>query len=222
MPSSPGSCDCRARRACRRPCRRRPCRSASRNRCHRESEMRARWPPARSRRPADARWRARRWRPAAAARSPSKPAAGTIGDDLRLAFGQRAGLVDDERVDLLHALQRFGVLDQHAGLRAAADADHDRHRRGEAERTGAGDDEHGDGGDQAVGEARLGPNAAQATKASDRDDDDGRHEPAGHLVGQPLDRRAAALRLRDHLRRSARAACRGRPCRRASRSRRSG
>ena len=35
-------------------------------------------------------------------------------DDLRLAFGQGAGLVEDERVDRLHALQRLGVLDQHA------------------------------------------------------------------------------------------------------------
>ena len=59
-----------------------------------------------------------------------------------LAFGQRAGLVDHQRVDLLHALQRLGVLDQHAGLRAAADADHDRHRRREPERAGAGDDQH--------------------------------------------------------------------------------
>ncbi len=74
----------------------------------------------------------------------------------RLALGQGAGLVDDERVDLLHVLERFGVLDEHAGLRAAADADHDRHRRGEAERAGTGDDEHRDRGDEAVGEARLG------------------------------------------------------------------
>jgi hypothetical protein len=36
----------------------------------------------------------------------------------RLALGQRAGLVDHQRVDLLHPLQRLGVLDQHAGLRA--------------------------------------------------------------------------------------------------------
>ena len=85
------------------------------------------------------------------------PADGLDGDDARLAFGQRAGLVDDEGVDLLQALQRLGVLDQHARLRAAADADHDRHRRREAERAGAGDDEHGDGGDQAEGEARLRP-----------------------------------------------------------------
>ncbi len=40
---------------------------------------------------------------------------------------------------------------------AAADADHDRHRRGQAERARAGDDQHRDGGDQRVGEARLRP-----------------------------------------------------------------
>ena len=55
----------------------------------------------------------------------------------------------------LHALQRLGVLDQHAGLRAAADADHDRHRRRKPERAGTGDDQHRDRGDQPVGQARL-------------------------------------------------------------------
>ena len=121
-------------------------------------------------------------------------------DDLRLALGERAGLVDDERVDLLHALQRLGVLDQDAGLGATPDADHDRHRRGEAERAGAGDDEHGDGGDEAVGEARLRARTsprrrrrAAATAMTSR------HEPAGDLIGQALDRRAAALGLGDHL-----------------------
>ena len=63
-------------------------------------------------------------------------------DHLRPAFGERAGLVDDQRVDLLHPLERLGVPDQHAVLRAAADADHDGHRRGQAERTRAGDDQH--------------------------------------------------------------------------------
>src|SRR5690606_34226726 len=72
---------------------------------------------------------------------------GADGNDTRLALGQRPGLVDEQRVDLLHALERLGVLDQHAGLGAASDADHDRHGRREAERTRAGDDEHGDGGD---------------------------------------------------------------------------
>ena len=150
--------------------------------------------------PADARWRARRWRRAAAARLSSNAVGGDDRDDLRLALGQRAGLVDHERVDLLHPLQRFGVLDQHAGLRAAADADHDRHRRGEAERAGAGDDQHGDGGDQPVGQAAArARTVAQAAKASTATSDHGRHEPAGDLVGQPLDRRAQRCASRHHL-----------------------
>ncbi len=33
----------------------------------------------------------------------------------RLALGERAGLVDHQRVDLLHMLERLGVLDQDAG-----------------------------------------------------------------------------------------------------------
>ena len=37
----------------------------------------------------------------------------------RLAFGQRAGLVDDHGIDAGHPLQRLGILDQHARLRAA-------------------------------------------------------------------------------------------------------
>ena len=49
----------------------------------------------------------------------------------RFAFGQRPGLVDHQRVDLLHSLERLGVLDQNAGGRSLADTDHDRHRRRE-------------------------------------------------------------------------------------------
>ena len=103
------------------------------------------------------------------------------GSDLRLALGQRAGLVDHQRVDLFHALQRFGVLDQHAGLRAAPDADHDRHRGGKAERTGTGDDEHRNGGDQtkhqaAVPAQRYDP-GAEGDESHD-DHDAGTNQPA--------------------------------------------
>ncbi len=76
--------------------------------------------------------------------------------DLRLAFGQRAGLVDHQGVDGFHPLQRFGIADQHAGMGAAPDANHDRHRRGEAQRTGAGDDQHAHRGHETIGKARLG------------------------------------------------------------------
>ena len=124
---------------------------------------------------------------------------GHDGDDFRLAFGERAGLVDHQRVDLLHALERLGVLDQHAGLRAAPDADHDRHRRRKAERARAGDDQHRDGRDQRIGEARLRAEDRPCREGDQRDRDHQRHEPGRHLIGEALDRRARALRGRDHL-----------------------
>ena len=63
--------------------------------------------------------------------------------ECRPSFRQRARLVDDERVDLLEALERFGVPDQHAGSGAATHADHDGHRRREPQRARARDDQHG-------------------------------------------------------------------------------
>ena len=166
------------------------------------------------RRRADARSRARRWRRAAARSVSSKPAAGDDRRHGRLALGQRAGLVDDERVDLLHALERLGVLDQHAGLRAAPDADHDRHRRREAERAGTGDDQHRDGGDERHRRsAAPGPNIAQAAKASSATAITAGTNQPDDLIGQALDRRAAALRLARPAARSAPAWCRGRPSR---------
>src|SRR3546814_13153793 len=44
-----------------------------------------------------------------------RPAAdGLDCHELRLASGQRAGLVDHKRVDLLERLPRLGILDEHA------------------------------------------------------------------------------------------------------------
>ena len=44
-------------------------------------------------------------------------------DESRLALGERARLVDDDRVHPFQDLQRLGVLDQHARLGPAAGAD---------------------------------------------------------------------------------------------------
>jgi hypothetical protein len=112
---------------------------------------------------------------------------------------QRSGLVDDERIDLLQSLERLGALDEHAGLGAATDADHDRHRRRQPERAGAGDDQHGDGRHQSEREPGLRPVDAPGDKCRERDRDHRGHEPARHLVRQALDRRARPLRRRDHL-----------------------
>ena len=57
-------------------------------------------------------------------------------------FGQSAGLVDDQRVDLAQVLDRRRVAEQDAAQRALAGGHHDRHRRGEAQRARAGDDQN--------------------------------------------------------------------------------
>ena len=153
---------------------------------------------------ADARSPAPGWPRAAAGRLLDDARRGNDRDHARLALGQRAGLVDDQRVDLLHPLQRLGDLDQHAGRRALADADHDRHRRREAERAGAGDDQHGHRGDQGVGERGAGSPDRPGDERHERDRDHRRHEPAATTVGEALDRRAACAAPRATMRDDAR------------------
>ena len=92
----------------------------------------------------DARTRARRRRRAAAPRRASVPGAGDDVDERQLALGDRAGLVEDDRVDAARRLEHLRALDQDAELRAAAGADEQRRRRREAERARARDDQHGD------------------------------------------------------------------------------
>ena len=136
-------------------------------------------PPRRSPPRADARCRARGSRRAAAARVSSKPAAATTATSCGLPFGERAGLVDDQRVDARaasRAPRRSGTARRRCAPRPVAD--HDRHRRREPERARARDDQHRDRVDERVREARLGPDAAPTTaNVSTRDRDHRRHEP---------------------------------------------
>ena len=88
--------------------------TTAKSRRRRRARCRARARPRRWRRPADARCPAR----ALAARRSSSasvtPGAATDRHEARLAFGQRAGLVDDQRVDVAQALDRLRVAEQHA------------------------------------------------------------------------------------------------------------
>ena len=140
-------------------------------------------------------------------------------DEARLALGERAGLVDDDGVDLLHDLERLGALDQDACLGAAAGGHHDGDRRGEAERTGTGDDQHGDGVHQGIGQARLGAPEAPRERRHHRHRHHRRHEPRGDDVGEALDGRAACAAPRRPSGRSGPGAYRRRRAPRASRSR---
>ena len=139
-------------------------------------------------------------RPLARRSSPASSNGGSICDrgEARLPFRQRAGLVDDQGIDLLEPLERLGILDQHSGARATAHPDHDGHRRGEAEGARAGDDQHRDGADQRVSEARLGSPQRPGDERQRGNGNHRRHEERGDAIGQFLDWRACALRFTDH------------------------
>ena len=92
-------------------------------------------------------------------------------------------------------LQHLGALDQQAELGAAAGADHERRRGGEAERAGAGDDEDGDRGGERERRALAGAEPERQRGHRERDDD--RDEHARDPVRQPLDRRLAGLGVLD-------------------------
>ncbi len=117
-----------------------------------------------------------------------------VGDH-RPAFGERAGLVDDEARQAARLLQRCGVADDDTHLRAASRAHHDRRRRGESQRAWTGDHEHRHGVHERA--RRIVGEPPHREERHDRDGHDGRDEDARDTVGETLDRRLRALRLRD-------------------------
>ena len=108
---------------------------------------------------------------------------------------KRAGLVDDERIDPLRPLERRGILDEDAGLRAETHADHQRRRRRKAQRARASDHQHCGRAHQ-----RRRPIAGEKPvrgESQHRDREHRRHETRGHAIGQPLHGRLRSLRRGD-------------------------
>jgi hypothetical protein len=71
------------------------------------------------------------------------------------------------------ALERLGILDQHTSGGALADADHDGHRRREAERARAGNDDDRNRGSQSGSEGRAGRPDRPGGEGRNRHQDDG-------------------------------------------------
>ena len=72
-------------------------------------------------------------------------ASGMTFGDAEPAFGQRAGLVEDHRVEVAGPLEARAVADQESARRAEAGADRHHQRHREAEGVRAGDHQHRDG-----------------------------------------------------------------------------
>ncbi len=82
------------------------------------------------------------------------PAPPEIGH-LRPPGGQRAGLVEGHDPRLAQHLQRIALAKQHAHFGRPPGADHDRGRRRQPHRAGAGDDQHRHPGDQRKAKRRI-------------------------------------------------------------------
>ena len=108
-------------------------------------------------------------------------------DEGHRAGGDGAGLVEHDGVDPPGGLQHLGALDDHAELGAAAGADEDRGRGGQAEGARAGDDQHGDGGGERHRRGLADPQPEP--EGGDGEGDDDRHEHRRDPVGESLHRR---------------------------------
>ena len=111
------------------------------------------------------------------------------------ARGERAGLVEQDRVHAGGAVERLGPRDEDPPVCAPARADEDRHGRGEAECARAGDDEHRDRGGHRLLDRTAGEQPGHRRHARDHDDDG--HEDRRDAVGEPLRTRLAELGLLD-------------------------
>ena len=195
----PSSGRCRARPRGRRRGRARPGRSAPRSRRSARAPCRAPRRRGRSPRRAGARSRARGWRRGAAPRASSWPGAGSTAASSGLPRVSVPVLSTTSVSTAAKVSSASASRTSTPGLRAAPGGRHDRDRRREAERAGAGDDQHRDRRDQRVGERRRRAPDRPGDEGEHGDGDHRRHEPAGDRVGDALDRRARALRRGDHL-----------------------
>ena len=86
------------------------------------------------------------------------------------------------------SLQRLSIAHQEPFFGATADTHHDSGRSSQPQSTGAGDDEHRDGGDKAVLPAICRTKEAPRDEGQDGDKDDHGHEDSSHSIHDLLNR----------------------------------
>ncbi len=118
--------------------------------------------------------------------------------ELRTAFGQRASLVESNHACARQRLKRFTLSKEHTHFRASPGSDHDRGRRRQTHRAGAGDDQHCDAGNQRVGQRRFRADKQPDDHGQRRHAHHGRNEPHRDSIDEPLDRQLGGLSRFDH------------------------
>ena len=120
------------------------------------------------------------------------------GREARFSFGQRARLVEHDRIDALELLQCFRVLDEDASRRPAAGGHHDGHWSRQTERARTRDDQDRNRAEQGEGQPWLWTPETPCDECQHGNTDDDGDEPGGDAIGQPLDGRPRSLRLGHH------------------------
>ena len=108
---------------------------------------------------------------------------------------ERAGFVERHHLHAVRHFQRLGVFDEDAMTGCGTGARHDGGGRGQAQRTGAGDDQHGHRADQCHFATQARPPPTQAGQQGD--EQHGGHEHRRDAIDHALDGRLDGLRL-DH------------------------
>ena len=130
------------------------------------------------------------------ARSPAKT---STNRHSRLAFGERAGFVHDQRVDFGERFERFGVANEDADMRAAATATMTDIGVARPSAQGHAMISTATALTSACAKRGCGPNSIHAIECEHAQQRHRGHKIGGDLVGEALHRRAAALRFADQL-----------------------
>ncbi len=109
----------------------------------------------------------------------------------RPSHGQGPCLINDQRIDLCAGLKRRRFLEQHALARRRTDGDHYSDRRRQAQSTGTGNDQHGNGVDRRCFPTRSGQQPSNQGHDGNRDHD--WYEHGGNPVDHALYRRGRGL-----------------------------
>ncbi len=117
----------------------------------------------------------------------------------RFTLRQRAGFIDDQGINFSQILNCSGIAEKNAMGGTTPGGDHDGHRCGQAQRTGAGDDQNRNCVNQGINPAWLGTEQAPSKKSEQGNADNCHHEPPRYGVSHSLHRCFGALRLGHHL-----------------------
>ncbi|MND87049.1 hypothetical protein D3C80_790410 [compost metagenome] len=117
----------------------------------------------------------------------------------RLTFGQGAGFIKHQGVELACLLQGIGITYQHAKFGGAAHSGDDRHRRRQTQCARAGDDQDRGGDHQRINQLRLRAKEIPDCGAEQGDGHYRRDEYCRNAIRQLTDLRLTALRLTHQL-----------------------